>query len=311
MITGAREGIGAACAQEFLHRGARLSLIDVSSEKPEYDDGGALWTIGDITDEEICREAVAATTAHFGGIDILINNAGVGLFATASESSLQCAGRVFEVNLWAPIALTRLVLPQMRERGSGAVINIESIGSWVSLPWSAMYCASKHALHAYTRSLHHEVCREGIHVMSVVPGIVETRFRAHVIGGHAPEGVTRIKRTISPQSLAASIADGLVKGKHTVVKPRIGWAFWAVEVFFPQVMHWYVCRRWTGSAHASSTRVCAAPGYWTGAAAGPERVCAKMRLPPDVKPTRHSGDPLIAGAPKEDRLIGSTSSKTK
>src|SRR5258708_10287074 len=114
---------------------------------------------------------------------------------------------------------------------SNRVINIESIGAWVSLPWSAMYCASKHALHAYTRSLHHEVCREGIHVMSVVPGIVETRFRAQVIGGHAPEGVTRIKRTIYPQSLAASIADGLVKGKHTVVKPRIGWAFWAVEGF--------------------------------------------------------------------------------
>ena len=252
MITGAREGIGAACAQEFLRRGARLSLIDVSSKKPEYDDGGALWTIGDITDEELCRGAVAATKARFGGIDILINNAGVGLFATASESSLQCAGRVFEVNLWAALALTRLVLPQMRERRSGAVINIESIGSWVSLPWSAMYCASKHALHAYTRSLYHEVCREGIHVMSVIPGIVETEFRAHAIGGRPPKGVTSIKRTISPQSLAASIVDGLVKGKHTVVRPRIGWAFWAVEILFPQVMHWYVCRRWTGSRAANT-----------------------------------------------------------
>src|SRR5258708_8810892 len=77
--------------------------------------------MGDLSDEEVCCEAGAATTAHFGGIDILINNAGVGLFATASESSLQCAGRVFEVNLWAPIALTRLVLPQLRERGSGAI----------------------------------------------------------------------------------------------------------------------------------------------------------------------------------------------
>jgi NAD(P)-dependent dehydrogenase (short-subunit alcohol dehydrogenase family) len=129
MITGAREGIGAACAQEFLRRGARLSLIDNSPEEPVYYDGGALWTIGDITDEETCREAVASTTAQFGQIDILINNAGVGLFATASESSLQSAGRVFEVNLWAPIALTRLVLPQMRKRGSGAIVNIESIGS--------------------------------------------------------------------------------------------------------------------------------------------------------------------------------------
>ena len=81
MITGAREGIGAACAQEFLRRGARLSLIDVAAEEPGYDDGGALWTIGDITDEKVRSEAVAATMAQFGGIDILINNAGVGLFA--------------------------------------------------------------------------------------------------------------------------------------------------------------------------------------------------------------------------------------
>jgi len=170
LITGAREGIGAACAQEFRLRGARLSLIDVSREKPDYDDGGALWTVGDITDEGVCRKAVAATTAEYGGIDILINNAGVGLYAAPSESSSPSAVRVFGVNLWAPVTLTCLVLPQMRERRSGAVINIESIGSWVSLPWSAMYCASKHALHAYTRSLHHEVHEDGIHVMSVVPG---------------------------------------------------------------------------------------------------------------------------------------------
>src|SRR4051794_31813957 len=109
MITGAREGIGAACAQEFLRRGARLSLIDVSADKPEYDDGGALWTIGDITDEEVRRAAVAATTAQFGGIDILINNAGVGLFASASERSFESASRVFAVNLLGPIKLAHPV----------------------------------------------------------------------------------------------------------------------------------------------------------------------------------------------------------
>jgi len=76
-----------------------------------------------------------------------------------------------------------------------------------------------------------------------------------------------------------------------------------VEVFFPEVMHWYVCRRWAGSGRASSTRACAAPGYWTGAAAGPEPVRAKMRMPPDVNIPRHSGDPLIADATKEDRLL--------
>jgi hypothetical protein len=153
-----------------------------------------------------------------------------------------------------------------------------------------MYCASKHALHAYTRSLHHEVSREGIHVMSVVAGIVETRFRANVIAGHAPEGVTSIKRTISPQSLAVSIADSLVKGKHTVVKPRIGWVFWALEILFPQVMDWYLWRRWAGP-RATNMNACATPGYWRGVAAGPEAIHAKTRLPSDVNTFRHSEDP--------------------
>jgi short-subunit dehydrogenase len=244
MITGAREGIGAACAQEFTRRGARLSLIDVCSEKPDYDDGDALWTIGDVTDEAVRREAVAATVRNLGPVDILVNNAGVGLYASASESSSPSDERMFAVNLWAAVALTRDVLPQMRQRQSGAVINIESICSWVSLPWCAMYSASKHALHAFTRSLHHEVRPEGIHVMSVIPGIVETRFREHVLGGGAPDGVAVIKRTISPHDLAASVVDGLIKGKNTVVNPRIGWAFWGIDVFFPRVMSQFMHRRW-------------------------------------------------------------------
>jgi short-subunit dehydrogenase len=223
-------------------------LIDVCPERPEYDDGGAVWTIGDVTDERTRREALAATAAKLGPVDILVNNAGIGLYASPTETSLVSAERMFEVNLWAAIALTRLVLPQMRERRTGAVVNIESIGAWVSMPWCAMYCASKHALHAFTRSLHHEVRSDGIHVMSVIPGIVETRFREHVLGGDAPDGVANIRRTITPQSLAASIVGGLRKGKKTVVNPRIGWAFWALDVFFPNLMDRYMESRWTAPA---------------------------------------------------------------
>jgi len=269
MITGAREGIGAACAQEFLRRGARLSLIDVSSEKPDYDSGDALWTIGDVADEAVRRNAVDATLARLGAVDILVNNAGIGQYASASGAPLASAERMFAVNLWGAVALTQLVLPQMRQRRSGSIINIESIGAWVSLPWCAMYCASKHALHAFTRSLHHEVRTEGIHVMSVIPGIVDTRFREHVLEGDAPAGVASIKRTISPHSLAASIVDGLVKGKHTVVNPRIGWAFWALDVFFPQVMELYMHRRWAGRATAQLAS--ATPNLTNQGAGNPDR----------------------------------------
>lgn len=255
LITGAREGIGAACAREFRKRGARLSLIDIRPGRPEEDDGEALWTVGDITEEAVRQEAVARTSAHLGPVDVIINNAGIGLYASPSETSPAFAERLFAVNVSAAVGLTRLVVPQMRKRRSGAVINIESIGALVSLPWCAMYCASKHALHAYTRSLHHELRGDGIHVMSVIPGIVNTRFREHVLGGDVPGGVAGLKRSISAGSLAASVAVGLEKRKNMVVNPRIGWAFWAADLLLPQVMHWYFRRCWTAPDTLSSPGV--------------------------------------------------------
>jgi len=245
LITGAREGIGAACAREFLRRGARLSLVDISREPIDYDDEGSLWTYGDITDPDVRRRAVDTTIARLGRIDVLVNNAGIGLYSSPSETAPEHAERMFAVNVSAPVGLTGLVAPHMRRRGDGAIVNIESIGSLVSLPWCAMYCASKHALHAYTRSLYHELKPAGIHVMSVMPGIVDTRFREHVLGGDCPPGVSDIRRVISPASLARSVVNGLEKGQARVMYPKIGWAFWAMEILAPWAMHWYVRSRWT------------------------------------------------------------------
>jgi short-subunit dehydrogenase len=245
MISGAREGIGAACAREFLKQGARLSLIDISSEPPEYDDGGALWTIGDVTDPLVRQKAVASTIQKLGPVDILINNAGIGLYSSASMTPAAFAERMFAVNVSAAVGLTGLVVPGMRARRAGAIINIESIGGLVSLPWAAMYCATKHALHAYTRSLDHELRRDGIFVMSVIPGIVETRFREHVLGGSVPGGVAALKGAIDPRDLATAIMRGLIAEKHSVFKPLIGRLFWAIELCFPGLMHLYVRGRWT------------------------------------------------------------------
>ena len=80
--------------------------------------------------------------------------------------------------------------------------------------------------------------------MSVIPGIVETRFRDHVLAGKPPEGVASINRTVSPQDLAVSVVNGLMKGRNTVVNPRIGWVFWGLDVFLPRLMHGYLRRRW-------------------------------------------------------------------
>src|SRR6476646_7031326 len=123
LITGVSEGIGAACARAFEERGARLSLVARNSEKLAAVGGpGTLRTAGDITSDEIRRSVVAHTIERFGQIDILINNAGMGLYSAAWNTPMDEARRLFELNLFAPLALTQLVVPHMRERKQGAIV---------------------------------------------------------------------------------------------------------------------------------------------------------------------------------------------
>ncbi len=108
LITGAGEGIGAACAQEFRSRGARLSLVDIQPGKAGLKDERALWTIGDVTEEAVRQEAVCRTLDQFGSIDVLINNVGVGLYASPSTTSFALAERLFAVNVSAAVGLHRI-----------------------------------------------------------------------------------------------------------------------------------------------------------------------------------------------------------
>src|SRR5882672_7332487 len=123
LITGASEGIGAACAREFRKRGARLSLTARSEDKLK-DPGGAdaVVTAGDITDPEVRRRAVDRTIERFGAVDILINNAGIGLYAPAWQAPLHAAQAMFELNFFAPLAMIQLVVPHMRGTGGGMLV---------------------------------------------------------------------------------------------------------------------------------------------------------------------------------------------
>lgn len=250
LITGAAEGIGAACARAFAERGARLSLVDL--HRPA-DAIPACWTIGDVADAYTAERAMRRTLNAFGSIDILINNAGVGLYAGASDTSVEAARRIFDVNLFGAMRFTSLAIPHLRTSPSAAIVNIGSIGGLVSLPWCALYSCSKHALHAYTNSLRRELADEDIHVMTVVPGIVRTRFREHVLGGDPPQKVASLKWTISPDDLARSILAGVEKRKRFVTNPRVGLLFSALDFFFPWMMDWYCARQWERPTHRVSS----------------------------------------------------------
>src|SRR6185369_8405824 len=145
LITGASEGIGAACAREFQKRGAKLSLIARSEGKlKEVAGPDALVTAGDITDAETRRRVVSRTIERFGRVDILINNAGIGLYAPASRAPLEEARALFELNFFAALGMVQLVVPSMSEQGGGMLVNIGSIAGKITLPWFTLYSASKY-----------------------------------------------------------------------------------------------------------------------------------------------------------------------
>jgi short-subunit dehydrogenase len=140
------------------------------------------------------------------------------------------------VNVFAAVGLTSLVTPYMRSRASGTVVNISSISALVPTPWNTMYCASKSAMHTFSRGLRRELASDGIHVLTVVPGIVRTRFRENVLAGEPPTGVLKIRSSVSPDALAAATTEALRKRKSLLFFPFRGILFCAVDLLLTPIM---------------------------------------------------------------------------
>jgi short-subunit dehydrogenase len=243
LITGASQGIGAALAGRYRRLGARLALAALPSpDFPEQSSPDCLVVHGDLTSDGFAGELVRRVMDHFGRIDILVNNAAVGLYAPPSEAPLPLVKKLFDLNVFAPLRLAQLVAPLMRRQGGGVIVNIGSVGGAVSLPWAALYCASKFALHAINDSLRRELRGDGIHVMKVCPGIVATGFREHVLAGRAPGGVEDIQRIVTPEQVADRILWGIERRRLNVYVPWLSKAFMTLDFAAPRVMDWY-CRR--------------------------------------------------------------------
>jgi len=238
LITGASEGIGAACAAEFARCGAKLSLTARSEDglrKVAASD--ALITPGDITDDAHQRRLVERTLDRFGSIDILINNAGMGLYIPSWRVPMDEVRHLMELNFFAPLALTQLVVPQMRERRSGMIVNVGSIAGKVTLPWMTIYSVSKYALGSLTEGLRMELRRDNVRTMIVCPGYVKTEFQQHVRAGQPPERVVKGRRFAIPaEQCARSIRRGVERDARTVVAPPASWLLVVAARVFPSIV---------------------------------------------------------------------------
>ena len=239
LITGASQGIGAACAAAFAKRGGKLSLLARTAEKLALVGGeDVLRTVGDVTDPMVRERAVTETIERFGRVDVLVNNAGAGMFLPTMEAPLETVRGMFELNLFAALGMTQLVAPHMRRQGGGCVVNIGSMAGKVTLPWLTLYSASKYALGSMTEGLRMELKRDGIHAMTVCPGYVRTSFVDNALAGKAPTSMGGDKLfSIEAETCAEDVVRGVEAGARTVVTPRIGWLFIAMARLLPELVH--------------------------------------------------------------------------
>jgi NAD(P)-dependent dehydrogenase (short-subunit alcohol dehydrogenase family) len=191
-ITGCSTGFGRELARQLLLGGYRVAVTarnvekvsDLVDLKPE----NAIALTLDVTNKQQIAEAVAAAESHFGRIDVLVNNAGFGYFGAVEESDEAEVRALFETNFWGLASMTQAVLPKMRERRSGAIINISSIGGLVGNPGVGFYNATKFAVNGISEALKKELAPLGIRVILVQP----SGFRTDWAGRSASDARVQI-----------------------------------------------------------------------------------------------------------------------
>ena len=202
IVTGGSRGIGLAIARALVTSDVNV-MITGTKEKPLEDairelGAMAMAQRADVRDYADVERAFNAAAAHFGGVDILVNNAGVGVFTPVANMSIDQWHTVIETNVTGAFYCSRAVLPHLRKRGGGWIVNISSLSATNPFANGAAYCASKAALNAFSESLMQEVRHDGIRVTTVAPGSVNTSFGDHDSGS---------EWKLSPDDVAHAVVD--------------------------------------------------------------------------------------------------------
>jgi short-subunit dehydrogenase len=216
ILTGASSGIGAALAIAFSRKGANLTLAarragrleQVAQKCP----GGVLPLAADLTRDSDRRRIVEQTLERWGRIDILVNNAGMGAYGDFLSAGEEDWRKIFEVNLFALVFLTRAVLPHMQSRGSGIIVNMASIGGLIAHSEKVTpYVASKHAVVGFSRGLAKDLAGSGVRVLAVCPHLTDTEFFAASPGAREMASVVEKFKSFMdrPEDVARGILEQL------------------------------------------------------------------------------------------------------
>jgi NAD(P)-dependent dehydrogenase (short-subunit alcohol dehydrogenase family) len=236
VVTGAASGIGAAICQRFAEAGAKIGLLDmdeagvkVAANKLEGDGADAVGIKCDVANETDCARAIGVVIQRYGGVDVLVNNAGITQRSAFVDTKISVYRKVMDVNFYGSLHCTRAAIDCLIER-RGSIIVIESMAGLTPLLGRTGYCASKHALHGFFTSLRAELRDSGIHIMLVCPGFVNTNLQTRALGEDGrvtTHPQTVVGKPTSAEKVAEAIYKGALKKRHLLVLTPVGkLAYW-------------------------------------------------------------------------------------
>jgi NAD(P)-dependent dehydrogenase (short-subunit alcohol dehydrogenase family) len=216
-ITGAGRGIGLATARELVARGAQVAIGDIDfavAKEAAESIGDRAVAIGlDVSDRDSFAHFLDEAKESLGGLDVLVNNAGIMPIGPFLELSLPLARRALEINVLGVMTGTQLALPDMIAQGAGHIVNVASSAGRTAVPGGLAYCASKAAVISFTEGARLEYGADGIQFTCVIPSFTNTELIAGTAG-------TKLLKNVEPDDVAAAIADAIVTGRKDVYRPK-------------------------------------------------------------------------------------------
>jgi short-subunit dehydrogenase len=249
LITGASQGIGKALAELAARRGAKViaaarsdALLLELAEKVRAT-GGIIETVhADVTSAEDRQRMVETAKRHFRGLDVLINNAGIGATGHFAEASADRLRTIMEVNFFGTIETTRVCLPLLRAGTRPAIVNISSIAARRGIPARSEYSASKFAVQGFSEALRAELAKDNIDVIVVNPGLTQTNFSQNMLEQKARVQMDHL-RGMTPEAVAAATLRALERGSHEATLTLQGKLLVLVSRFFPRLADYIAAQR--------------------------------------------------------------------